>query len=316
MKQQGSYNAPAAMGQKSHASYMSRSMAPKHSVWGHGSRVTGRSLLCQAGPQGTTSFDAIGQWNVTIPSGGYVNTYTFGLHPTYIDRLGFETNLYSLYCYRELIITYVPMCATSTAAGFIMSLTMDNIQCAKIDQTYAANSPPAYAAIASCEPSLMTAWWQSGSIRIPKFMGDNVWSSTATVAPSGGGQSLSGTTRNAAVQWNLTAMAFTAQTSATYGFLTIDYVVDFYQPRYAASDAATTFMQSSCSASSTTTTQPIEMLEGKEISRGIPRFVPPQSKEATISDGSLLSRKESGDDDWESDMSRNARRDYSKSDGL
>lgn len=227
----GSQNAPVAFGGLYPQSYFRHTnQALKHPEYGEGARVSGQTLYATAGDrvatQGVLTL-------ISAPSGSaYNNTFTSPIHPEYVDRLNTISNIYSYYCFRGVKVCYHAVCPTTQTSGVCLGVALDNALVAYIDNAYTSSAPP-ITAITSVIPSTISAWWQSFVLEAKQYTGDKLYL-TAAPAENLSSVTLDATERNQFFQYSLLNRAsgtFFPTVPLAYGYVYLEYVVDFYLPK-------------------------------------------------------------------------------------
>jgi len=292
--------------------FMRRGTAPVHKDFGAGCRVTGVSLACNVvtGSGTTTNYSVLypigtsssTSWITTtsLPNANtYIQPYGVPLHPAYIDRPRQEAKNWSRYVFRKLTARYVTVANTTISQSFCMAISSDNALQAFIQQnTPTVVTPPILSVFADTVPSFLGPCWKDAAITVADFSGDKTWQTFLPADVSGSDTSVEATIRDDFFQFTLN-MIFpqipgTAQATQQLGYVMLDYVIDFYSPRYMGVidlPASTSSLSTSSSSASTTSYTPRDQTAALEAQ--LERVM------ARVKALTVEPRTESKDSEWE-----------------
>jgi len=211
--------------------------APKHKDYGVGVRYTGCSyfgtLSTFTGFSNAFTYSYQDVADITNINTDWDNVVCM-VHPYNILRLNNEVKNWQRYCIREARIHYVPQCASSTSGSFTYNLIRDPTFIINAGTTTAS-----YANIINTTPSSTQSPWLQSSIKNSAWETDRTWTTDyplfVTGSVSSGQTGLLLTFIESSMQFLFAARwSSTNLTTADYGLFYIEYVVDFYGPKYSS----------------------------------------------------------------------------------
>jgi hypothetical protein len=235
---------------------------PRHKEWGLGCRFAGSSVI---GVWGTGSLSASAFFpNIASVSGGrtydlysqYVATapYCFSLHPYFINRLNIESRNWGRYAFRRIGIQVRSFGPTNTSGGWMAAISRD----VSLPFSESWTSGISDVEILSQERSTNGSWWQGFGLAADDYRGDRTWPCNLPTADAGEdiGATVYANLAEEFYQYFFTASATetNAGTGVTYGYVYVNYEIDFYVPRYINNNLMSALDYNPTLASTTTTT--------------------------------------------------------------
>jgi hypothetical protein len=146
------------------------------------------------------------------------------LNPNFIDasgRLSEQASLYSRFVIRKVKFSYIPMCPTSSQAGWVLGLSTD--------PTTISEFTPSFITVSSLKPSVSMPFWKEGDLDF-KYNGSTCYFTDVPDVV---------TDPRLYAQGTLIGFVFGSPPATTLsaGVLVADYIIDFYSPVPTLSDA-------------------------------------------------------------------------------
>lgn len=242
---------PAAVSTTVPRSYFMGNLgAPRHKDYGVGTRFVGCSLMGTirttnlyqgcfvptiAHVTGANWFDLLAYYDYTIGFGVNGEQFNFSMHPYFIPRLTNEVYNFARYCYRQIKLVFCPICPTTVDQGYVAGISRGTSDTITITTDADINS-----FLLQLEDVRVGAFWNGFEISTGDRKGDKTWSCNVPVLASPSAVIPMPTQCPDQIA-NLVeeyyqfvyhmAMPQTSTATASRGYVYVEYIIDFYEPR-------------------------------------------------------------------------------------